>query len=188
MKRVALTLVHHPVLDRDGATVTTAITNLDLHDMARSARTYGATELFVVHPIAAQRLLAERIRDHWVSGSGKRRIPDRSDALELLRIVPSIEDAYAELGGEAGRAGIELWTTAATARHGDLTDYPAARGRLSQADKPVLIAFGTGWGLARELIVSADVRLAPIRARAETGYNHLSVRAACAIVLDRLLG
>jgi hypothetical protein len=188
LRRAAIALVHHPVLDRAGETVTTAITNLDLHDMARSARTYGLLELYVVHPVAAQRLLAERIREHWVTGSGKRRIPDRAEALELLRVVPSLDDVYAALAGDAGREGLELWTTAASARRGPVTEYPAARERLERADKPVLIMFGTGWGLAGELVASADVRLAPICAKIESGYNHLSVRAACAIVLDRLLG
>lgn len=188
MTRVALALVHHPVLDRDGGVVTTAITNLDLHDMARSARTYGVHELYIVHPVEAQRLLATRIRDHWVEGSGKRRIPDRANALEVLRIVPSLEDVYRDLAGESGRTGLELWTTAASARRGPVTDYAHARVRVEQSDKPVLIAFGTGWGLAGDLVASADVRLAPIHARVDSGYNHLSVRAACAIVLDRLFG
>jgi len=186
--QLSLALVHHPVLDRAGEIVTTAITNLDLHDMARSARTYGATSLFVVHPIEAQRLLAERIREHWTTGSGKRRIPDRSTALDVLRIVPSLEQVYAELGGPGGRAGIEVWTTAASARGGDVVRYAEARARLEQTSRPVLILFGTGWGLSRELVDSADLRLEPICARADTGYNHLSVRAACAITLDRLLG
>ena len=57
--------------------MTTAITNLDLHDIARSAHTYGLSDFFVAHPIAAQRELAERVREHWVTGSGARRIPDR---------------------------------------------------------------------------------------------------------------
>lgn len=188
MTRVALALVHHPVLDRDGGVVTTAITNLDLHDMARSARTYGVHDLYVVHPVEAQRLLATRIRDHWVEGSGKRRIPDRANALEVLRIVPSLEDVYQALAGESGRTGLELWTTAASARRGPVTGYADARVRVEQSDKPVLIAFGTGWGLAGDLVASADVRLAPIHARVDSGYNHLSVRAACAIVLDRLFG
>jgi len=187
MRRVALALVHHPVLDRGGAVVTTAITNLDLHDMSRTARTYGATDLYVVHPILAQRQLAERIRDHWVEGSGRRRIPDRGDALELLRIVPSLEETYASVGGSAGRQGLELWTTAA-AKHGEVTSFGGARQRLSTSGPPVMIAFGTGWGLARQLVADADVRLEPIRAELDTGYNHLSVRAACAITLDRLLG
>jgi hypothetical protein len=184
VKSVAIALVHHPVLDREGNTVTTAITNLDLHDMARSARTYGLSAMFVVHPVAAQRLLAERIRSHWVEGSGRRRIPDRADAIELLRIVPSLEDVYQELGG---RAAIECWTTAARAT-GEVSSFTAARERLAATDAPVLLLFGTGWGLSRELVAGADVRLEPIRARAATGYNHLSVRAACAIALDRLLG
>lgn len=185
--RLALALVHYPVLDRSGGTVTTAITNLDLHDMARSARTYGAERLFVVHPVAAQRALAERIREHWVSGSGKRRIPDRAVALDVLSVVPSLEDAYAALSS-AGRPGIELWTTAAASRGQPVTTFTAARERIERASRPVLIAFGTGWGLAPEIIADADVRIEPIRAAADTGYNHLSVRAACAITLDRLLG
>jgi hypothetical protein len=185
VSRIALALVHHPVLDRDGGTVTTAITNLDLHDMARSARTYGVSDLFVVHPIEAQRLLAERIREHWVSGSGKRRIPDRAAALDVLRVVPSLDDAYAAMGG---RDAIEIWTTAAQARGPSVTSYADARARVDRSDRPVLVLFGTGWGLSRDLVEAADVRLEPIRARLETGYNHLSVRAACAITLDRLFG
>ncbi|WP_437922790.1 RNA methyltransferase [Sorangium sp. So ce291] len=185
--RLALALVHYPVLDRSGETVTTAITNLDLHDMARSARTYGAERLFVVHPVAAQRALAERIREHWVVGSGKRRIPDRAVALDVLTVVASLEEAYGAMSS-AGREGIEIWTTAAASRGLPVTSYAASRARLAQASRPVLILFGTGWGLAPELIADADVRIEPIRAAASTGYNHLSVRAACAITLDRLLG
>ena len=185
---LSIVLVHHPVLDRDGNHVTTAITNLDLHDMARSARTYGLGAMYVVHPIEAQRQLAESIRAHWATGTGKRRIPDRSLAMELLRIVPSLEDAYADIAGAAGRDGLEVWTTAAKAHPGGVIAYPQAKTRLASVTKPVALLFGTGWGLARTLVDDADVRLAPIRAAADTGYNHLSVRAACAISLDRLLG
>lgn len=185
MSELSLALVHYPVLDRQGGVVTTAITNLDLHDLSRSARSYGVRSLFIVHPIEAQRLLADRVRDHWVSGSGKRRIPDRALAMDLMRVVPSLDDVYAELGG---RAAIEVWTTAASARWGEVTTYPAARERLSRSDRPVLVLFGTGWGLARHLVEGADVRIEPIRAAEDTGYNHLSVRAACAITLDRLRG
>jgi hypothetical protein len=183
--RLVVALLHHPVLDRAGETVTTAITNLDLHDMARSARTYGVGALYVVHPIEAQRALAEHIQQHWVEGSGKRRIPDRAVAMALLRVVPSLEDVFAVLGG---RDAIEVWTTAAAARGPGVTTYAEARVRLERAERPVLVLFGTGWGLAGALVTSADLRLEPIRAQRETGYNHLSVRAACAITLDRLLG
>lgn len=185
MNSLALVLVHHPVLDRAGESVTTAITNLDLHDMARSATTYGATSLFIVHPVEAQRTLAERIRAHWVEGTGLKRIPDRAEAMARLVVVPSLADVYARLGG---RAAIECWTTAATARHGAITTYADARARLAASERPIALLFGTGWGLAGDVMASADLRLEPVRARAATGYNHLSVRAACAITLDRLLG
>ena len=188
MTKLYIALVHHPVLDREGAVVTTAITNLDLHDMARSARTYGAAGFYVIHPIEAQRRLAEKIRDHWVSGSGRQRIPDRADALELIRVVPSMEDVYAEVGGPSGRPALTLWTTAASARGEAPTSYAQARAALPSVDGPLLLVFGTGWGLAPALIEGADRRLEPIRAGAPTGYNHLSVRAACAITLDRLFG
>jgi hypothetical protein len=158
--------------------------------MARSARTYGVEQLYVVHPVEAQRLLAERIKEHWIHGSGQRRIPDRAAALSVLEVVPSLEDAIAAFAepAEPARAGLEVWTTAADARGGAITSTAVARERLAQATRPVLILFGTGWGLPPEILDAADVRLEPIRARADTGYNHLSVRAACAITLDRLLG
>ena len=181
MRRVAAALVHYPVHDRTRAVVTSAITNLDLHDISRSSHTYGLSDLFIVHPVAAQRLLAERVREHWISGSGARRIPDRTPAISLLRVVPTLDDALSELG-----EGARLWVTSAKGS-GDLLDYPAARAELSLEGPPVLIVFGTGWGLGDAVTARADVRLASILGRREDGYNHLSVRAAAAIIFDRLL-
>jgi hypothetical protein len=183
-RRVAIALVHHPVLDGKGAVVTTAITNLDVHDLARSARTYGVLDYFLVHPIAAQRQLVERICEHWRDGSSGRRIPDRKLALELLRPVASLDDVFAALGG---RSEVEVWVTAARDL-GTVRRLADARAALETNGKPVLIVFGTGWGLAASVIESADALLEPVRADVPSGYNHLSVRAACAIVLDRLLG
>lgn len=184
--RVAVALVHYPILDRDGGTVTSAMTNLDLHDIARSSRTYGVTDYFIVHPIEAQRELAQRIVSHWVDGSGKKRIPDRATALEIVRVVPSLEDVYDALGG---RERIRVHTTAARARDGSITTYAQARAALRAGQDTALILFGTGWGLTPDVIASADVRIEPIIGATIDGasYNHLSVRAACAITLDRLL-
>lgn len=184
-RRLSVVLVHHPVLDRQGAIITTTITNLDVHDMSRSARTFGADALYVAHPVPAQRELATRVRDHWTGeGSGARRIPTRSGALELVRVVESLEAAEADVARVAGAAP-ELWTTAARA-HGDVKTYAQARALVEGEGPPVLLVFGTGWGLAESVLSRATVRLAPITGRGT--YNHLSVRAACAISLDRLLG
>jgi hypothetical protein len=180
MRRVAAVLIHHPVLDRAGDVVTTAITNLDLHDIARSSHTYGLSDFFVAHPVGAQRELAERVQSHWTTGTGARRIPDRSPAMQNLRIVESLEQAMAALG-EA-----ELWVTSASERPG-MIEHDVARQRLDEPGRPVLLAFGTGWGLADDVCRRADLFLAPIRSPRSDGYNHLSVRAAAAIFFDRLL-
>jgi hypothetical protein len=182
-RRVAIALVHHPVLDRDGGVITTAVTNLDVHDIARSARAYALEAVYIVHPIEAQRELVEKVRLHWVEGGGAKRIPDRKEALALIRVVASLDEAVAAFGGADGPP--ELWTTAAKAR-GEVGSYGALRARLAEPGPPVLFLFGTGWGLTHELQERAAVRIAPI---AGVGpWNHLSVRAACAITLDRLLG
>jgi hypothetical protein len=183
VRRVAIALLHYPVLDGQGALVTTAVTNLDVHDLARSARTYGCSDYFVVHPIAAQRELVERIRTHWTEGSSGRRIPDRREALSILRIVESLEAALSALGG---RGEVELWVTAAR-DVGPPVSFEEGRRRIAGDGKTVLILFGTGWGLAESVVAQADAVLEPIRGRRDE-YNHLSVRAACAIALDRLLG
>ncbi|MFC1641337.1 RNA methyltransferase [Myxococcota bacterium] len=185
MRQVAAALVHYPVLDRSGRVVTTAITNLDLHDLGRSGHAYGLSGVWVVHPVAAQRELAVRVREHWISGSGGRRIPDRRPAMQMLRVVPSLQDVLAEMEVEAGT---EMWSTGASARHSRLLSYSVARAQLSQPGPPVLLLFGTGWGLANEVLASSGAQLEPIRSRRADGYNHLSVRAAAAITFDRLLG
>ncbi|HEX4336532.1 MAG TPA: RNA methyltransferase [Polyangiaceae bacterium] len=180
MRRVALALVHHPVRDRQDAIVTTAVTNLDVHDIARSSHTFGVSDFFIVHPIAAQRELVNRIRSHWVDGSGARRIPDRKPAMEVVRVVETLDVAIAELGTP------ELWTTSASGD--DTLGFDAARERLRGEGPPVLLCFGTGWGLAKEVMGRASAQLEPIRSPRADGYNHLSVRAAAAIILHRLLG
>jgi hypothetical protein len=184
MNRIAVALVHHPVTDRQGAVITTAITNLDLHDLARSACTFGVQALYIVHPVAAQRELAARVKAHWVSGSGARRIPTREPAMALVQVMPDLADVYAALGG---RSQLDLYVTSARADGRNVTNYGDARRLLGTSSRAQLILFGTGWGLAPELLDQADVFLAPLEG-ATAGYNHLSVRAACAIVLDRLLG
>jgi hypothetical protein len=182
-RRVSLALVHYPVLDRGGAVITTTVTNLDIHDLARSARTYGLERVYIVTPIAAQRTLVERVRGHWVGGSGGVRIPDRSAALELVCAVDTLEAALAGLAGDGEAA--EVWTTAASAR-GAVTSFSEARARMRSPGPPVMLVYGTGWGLAPPVFQRPHLPLEPIDGG--SGWNHLSVRAACAISLDRLLG
>ena len=185
----AIALVHHPVLDRHGDVVTTAVTNLDIHDLARLARTYEARAYFVVTPIAAQRDLVQRVVGHWKPGRGHDApgtIPssgDRGQALRLVRVAASLDLAAAAFEAQEGSAPL-LVATAARARRGAI-DFEAW-AEAAREPRPLLVVFGTGHGLAESVLARCDATLAPIRPAAD--YNHLSVRTAAAIVIDRLFG
>jgi hypothetical protein len=184
VRKVAVALLHHPVLGRGGEVLTTTLTNLDIHDMSRCARCYGMHAMYVVHPFESQRLVADRMQRHWVDGPGGKRIPDRATALRVLRVMATLTEATADLG-EGGP--VEIWTTAA--RDGEAaTTYAEAKQLVSEPGPPVLLLFGTGWGLAESVLAAAARRLEPIRSSRDPSFNHLSVRAACAITLDRLFG
>lgn len=182
MRRLAVALVHYPILARDGSTVTTAITNLDIHDIARTCHTYGVERYSLVHPVAAQRELAARVVEHWTTGSGARRIPDRRPAMERVQIEEDLEAARI-----AWDPAAELWVTSAQPMV-DCVEHTEARALLKDEGVPALLVLGTGWGLSPQVTEKAAMRLAPIRSPRSDGYNHLSVRAAAAILLDRLLG
>lgn len=179
-------LVHHPVRDREGRVVTTAVTNLDVHDIARSARTYGLRGYFVVTPIEAQRVLVERILEHWRTGAGARRVPERTEALKLVQIVASIEEARTVVLEREGTPPRIVATAARALEGGALRTFGEEAAWLEDTEEPTLILFGTGHGLTEDTLRAADGLLEPIRTA--SGYNHLSVRAAAAICFDRLLG
>ena len=184
MSPVYCALVHHPVVDRGGEEITTSVTNLDVHDIARSACTYGLRGYFVVSPIEAQHPVVQRILDHWREGSGKNRFPERAEALSIVEISSSIEDAIARIEQREGQAP-RLVVTSARPGAGR-TSYEVEGARLVRDPRPTLLLFGTGHGLSDRLLRRADTILEPIQG--PTDYNHLSVRAAAAITLDRLLG
>lgn len=183
--RVYCALVHHPVKDRAGHTVTTAVTNLDVHDIARSARTFGLRRYYVVTPIEAQHVLVQRIIEHWTLGAGRARIPERHVALSLCESVPTLEDAIADVARREGEPPRIVATAARSSVARAITRFTDAGAQLRSGDAAYLVLFGTGHGLADSVLARADLLLEPIAG--VDGYNHLSVRAAAAIVLDRLL-
>lgn len=180
--RTYVALAHHPVYDKHQHVVATSITNLDIHDIARSCKTYGLAGYFLVHPVAAQRELARRIVAHWQDPRGREQNDSRSDALSLVHIVSSIDEAIAQIGERHGIPPLLCGTTA------KLQSGACTPRQLLDDDelrhRPLLLLFGTGWGLVKEWIERADRLLLPIRG--STDYNHLSVRTAAGIFLDRL--
>jgi hypothetical protein len=138
----------------------------------------------VVSPVADQRSLAERIRGHWQDGWGASYNPKRREALELLRVVPELDVALSDLE-ENWQRPAKIVVTGAQDRPGSISST-GMRRLFEDTGQPFLLLFGTGWGLTEELFDRADFVLEPIKGADE--YNHLSVRSATAIILDRLLG
>ena len=184
MADLYLVLLHHPVLDKTGVIVTSALTNMDIHDIARSARTYGVRKFYVATPVKALRALATKIIEHWEIGYGSTYNVTRKDALSLVGLEHDLDSTMLTLERETG---MRPRLVATSARGGaNRARYADLRAELEISPEPHLIMLGTGWGLAPEVTDRADVTLEPIWG--PTDYNHLSVRSAAAIILDRLRG
>jgi tRNA (guanine37-N1)-methyltransferase len=181
---VYVALLHHPVYDKNHQIVTTAVTNMDIHDIARSACTYGVRGFFVVTPVKALQRLSLKIIEHWETGYGSEYNTTRKEALALARICDTLDDTIIAIERETGIKPTLVATSArATEKR---TSFTALREMLQKEARPVLILFGTGWGLTETIFFQSDYVLEAIEGRGD--YNHLSVRSAAAIILDRLLG
>jgi hypothetical protein len=183
MPRLYVALTHYPVVNKRGDTIASSVTNLDLHDISRAAKTFGAKSFYVVTPLVDQKILIEKIISHWTKGYGAAYNPARRRALDLIKIKDSIADAAEEI---ECLEKVYPKTVVTCAR-----SYPSSIGfkefrEMLQLGQPHLLVFGTAWGLAEPYISQADYILEPIAG--QTDYNHLSVRSAAGIILDRLLG
>jgi hypothetical protein len=177
-------LIHYPVLDRNGAIVTSAITSLDIHDIARAARTYEVRNVFIVHPIEEQRKFGSSIVDHWKFDFGRAHDSRRREALDRVRITTDLDAAVVEAERQSGAHPLLVHTSARTTGG---TTYHDLRARMEAAGAPpMILLLGTGFGMAPSVAEGADVILAPVLGPGD--YNHLSVRSAAGIILDRLRG
>jgi hypothetical protein len=182
--RIDVGLVHYPVMNKNRETIGSAVTNLDLHDIARAAKTYGVDTLYVVTPYQDQQKLFQEVLDHWLTGHGARYNPKRGEALSLVHICNDLEQLFAVVTEKWGQRPTVL-STCAQERHSLVWPVDTVRLKLAEGQQ-FLILFGTAWGLTPEVIEAGDGILTPITGTGD--YNHLSVRSAAAIILDRLLG
>lgn len=182
--RVWLALVHYPVYNKKGEVVNTSVTNLDIHDIARAAATFGLAGYYLVQPAPAQRELIGTLLKHWQYGFGARYNLDRHEALSRISLVESIAAAQAEITALTGKPPKTVATSAKASPA--MCGYAELRQEIWQSDTPYLLLFGTGWGLTDETIAAAGCVLRPVYGAG--AYNHLSVRSAVSIVLDRLFG
>ncbi len=184
MKNLYLGLVHHPIKNKRGAEVTTSVTNLDIHDIARSCRTFGFNHYFIVTPIKKQQELIATILNHWEEDKAGEYNPDRQDALSFIQCTNSIEESINKIEELEGHRPLVAVTGANF--QADDGDEKKLRERMLLDNKSLFLLFGTGWGLMDSVVEGADFRLTPLRGIAKDGYNHLSVRSAVAIYCDRI--
>lgn len=178
-----IALLHYPVYNKNGKVVTTSIANMDIHDIARLSRTYGVQNFFVVNPLPAQRDLACEIINHWKRGYGAVFNPARREAFELVRVKANMGEVKSEIMEQAG-CPPKIIVTGANFKD-RLLNCANLKKMIRNDDLPYLLIFGTGSGIACEVIDSADYRLEPVKGNGD--YNHLAVRSAAAIIIDRIM-
>lgn len=178
-----MALVHYPVVNKNGEVIAAAITNLDLHDISRAAATFGVKAFYVITPLDDQKALSRQIISHWTDGAGALYNPIRKQALELIRIRDSVPEVIADIAQAEGSQPAVVATTARD--NGPAVGFRDLRRRV-ESGRPHVLLLGTAWGLPQAVLDGADLVLAPIRGI--TGYNHLSVRSAASVILDRLVG
>lgn len=183
--RLALGLVHYPVRDRMQKTVATNITNFDIHDIARASQVYGVEKYYIIHPMQEQLMFVERVLDHWRVGQGAKFNPMRKTALGSVRTAPSVEKALEDWGAQGG---LVIATSARAEWAKRKYTLSELRHEMHVERKPVLMLFGTGFGMTEELIGSCSGVLESIRGAPPNDYRHLSVRSAVSICLDRVMG
>ncbi|MEW6264720.1 MAG: RNA methyltransferase [Thermodesulfobacteriota bacterium] len=188
---VFLALVHYPVYNKHRQVIASALTTIDLHDLARLAATYGLAGFYLTTPLSDQLALAETMLDHWRRGWGARYNASRTRALNLVRLVRDIEEARMDIRAAGGREPLLVGTSAvnrpvnASPNGSRQVSFTGMRKYLGE-ERPLLILLGTAWGLTDQVLESCDLKLEPVKGPTE--YNHLSVRSAAGIILDRLLG
>ncbi len=179
----SIALVHYPVLGKDGQPMVGSITTIDVHDMARIGRTYGARSVFIITPVEDQKIMVDRLKSHWIEGDFlKGEFERRVEALDIMETAGSVEIMLQKVKKRSKK--VKILATSAIESPSSITPEEW-RAKSCEADEWVIL-FGTAYGLAPELMEMADYQLSPIEGAGE--FNHLPVRGASAIITDSLFG
>ncbi len=178
-------LMHTNVMLPDNREGTTSVTSIDIHDIARSARTYNLKNYFIVTPLEDQQKIVKKLLDFWQTGSGVAYNNNRHDALNQVRLEDSLDSVVQEIEKREGKKPLLIGTSARESAPEKIIFY-YDQEKVWHEKRPVLFIFGTGHGLSSALLDRCDYILPPLRGF--SNFNHLSVRSAAAIIFDRWLG
>ena len=178
-------LLHSQVQLRSGEVGNTSVTSLDLHDIARSARTYDIKQYFMMTELVDQQRIVRRFLEFWESSAAIDYNPHRHEAVSRISIASTLNEIIAVIEKNEGKAPIIIATSARQVSENKfITFYD--QELIWAENRPVLLLLGTGGGLGPEQIEKSDYVLVPIEGLSD--FNHLSVRSAAAIIFDRWLG
>lgn len=178
-------LMHSQVLLGDDTEGTSSVTSLDIHDIARSARTYGIKRYILVTPLEDQQKIIKKLLHFWHTDIGIDYNAQRHDALRSVSLVATFDEAWALIAQEAGKEPLCIATSARSVPDIPTITYYDQETVWSQ-ERPCVLVFGTARGLAPSLLSRCDYLLGPIEGFSD--FNHLSVRSAAAVIFDRWLG
>lgn len=184
---INVALIHWPVFDRAKNVVCTNVTNFDIHDIARASRVYGIERYYIVNRMKEQLAFVGRVLDHWRVGTGSKYNPKRKTALGMVQLAETLEDV---LKDERWTTPPFVVTTTAQPRPGlEPMTFRSLREKIeTNPEQPILLVFGTGFGLHDDVFTQCNATLEPLTGASKDNYRHLSVRSAVSICLDRLLG
>ncbi len=178
-------LMHSDVMLESERQGTSSVTSLDIHDIARSARTYGLSKYFIVTPLLDQQKVVNKLLDFWLNKEGFSYNANRYDAIKNVSLKSDFDSVIESIKLETGKDPVIIGTTARKVEGVDYLFYDEHE-KVWSHDRPVLFVLGTARGLAPVLLDKCDYILEPIIGFSP--FNHLSVRSAASIIFDRWLG
>jgi tRNA (guanine37-N1)-methyltransferase len=178
-------LLHSQVMIKKKGVGHTSIASLDIHDISRSSKTYGIKNFFIVSKLEDQQTIMKTFLSFWHSEDGKKYNQSRYDAVAVVQPAYTFSDVVNSITQREGISPIVISTSAKPHENSETIDY-FKQSQIWKNQQPVLLVFGTGQGLSKEILDQSDFIFEPINGLSD--YNHLSVRSAVGIILDRWLG
>jgi len=181
-----IALMHNDMMLKEGRIGPTSVTSIDIHDIARSSTTYGLKNFFVVTNLKDQQKMVQKMLSFWVDEKigGDYNI-NRHHAVLSVKLENELDDVIAAIEKKEGKKPVIIGTSARSQDATQAITY-FDQETVWQHDRPVLFLFGTGSGMSEKLLQRCDYMLPPLQGFYK--FNHLSVRSAVAIILDKWLG
>jgi len=180
--KIYVALIHYPVFDKNKKIITSSIVPYDVVDISRASKTFGVKNFYIVHPFKNQRDTIKRVIKFWTEDRGSFYNKDRKEALKLVKIKKNLNEVVEDIKNIEKIEPKVILTSAKKSENS--INYDFLKSIILKS--PVIILFGTGWGIVKEKM-KYDYILEPILGFPEDNeYNHLTVRSASSIILDRI--